>query len=107
MSAEKTRELNDRLRIHGHGGKVIMTATVQALGAEFVMAALQKMREFDTFTDENDPYQEHDFGSLEVLGEKLLWKIDYYDPTLEYGSEDPADPAKTTRVLTLMLASEY
>ena len=31
----------------------------------------------------------------------------YYDPSLEAGSADPADPAKTTRVLTLMLAEEY
>jgi hypothetical protein len=107
MSAEKIRELNDQLRIDGRGGKVVMTSSVQARGAEFIMTALRKLREVDTFTEDTDPYQEHDFGSLEVLGEKLFWKIDYYDTRLEYRSEDPADPTKTTRVLTLMLASDY
>jgi hypothetical protein len=107
MSAEKIRELNDGLRIRGVGGQMVITATVQARGTEFVMAALKSMRAFDAFTADNDPHHEHDFGSLDVLGEKLFWKIGYYDTELEYGSEDPADPARTTRVLTLMLASDY
>jgi hypothetical protein len=59
------------------------------------------------FTDDNDPYGEHDFGSFGLCNRKFFWKIDYYDPQLEYGSEDPTDPQKTTRVLTLMLAEEY
>ena len=50
---------------------------------------------------------EHDFGSVEFAGEKCFWKIDYYNKALDAGSEDPADPAQTTRVLTIMLTSEY
>jgi len=30
-----------------------------------------------------------------------------YDATVEFGSEDPSEPEKTTRVLTLMLAVDY
>jgi hypothetical protein len=55
----------------------------------------------------NDPHREHDFGNFEVAGWKFFWKIDYYDANVEFGSEDPADPKITTRVLTIMLATEY
>lgn len=55
----------------------------------------------------NDPHKEHDFGSFEIAGRKFFFKLDYYDSAMEFGSEDPADPSKTTRVLTIMLASEY
>jgi len=50
---------------------------------------------------------ERDFGVFEHQGQKLFWKIDYYDPTLSFGSEDPTDLSKTHRVLTILLASEY
>jgi hypothetical protein len=55
----------------------------------------------------NDPHGEHDFGSFEVAGRKFFFKIDYFDAAMEFGSEDPADSAKTTRVPTIMLAEEY
>ena len=62
---------------------------------------------FDAFTEDNDPYDEHDFGSINIAGETVFWKIDYYDLNLEYGADDPANPAKCRRILTVMLASEY
>jgi len=58
----------------------------------------------------DDPHGEHDFGALDgVPGcpERVLWKIDYYAPGMEHGSDNPADTAQTVRVLTIMLASEY
>ena len=44
---------------------------------------------------------------FEVEGHKLMFKIDYYDNEIKYGSEDPADPEKTTRIMTVMFVSEY
>lgn len=85
-----------------------MTSGVSALGPLFVARALSAVTAFDKFPADNDPYGEHDFGSFELDGEKLFWKIDYYskdDPN--YSSEDPSDPLKTARVLTIMLAEEY
>ncbi|MGR3280507.1 DUF3768 domain-containing protein, partial [Acaryochloris marina NIES-2412] len=65
------------------------------------------VRVFDDFTEDNDPWQEHDYGRIEFHGEQYLFKIDYFDKNLEYGSEEPGNTAVTTRVLTLMHSSEY
>ncbi len=84
-----------------------MTRAVHAKGMAFALAAVAQVMGYTRFTKDNDPYGEHDFGSFEMAGEKLFWKIDCYDPSLRFGSDDPLDPAKTRRVLTLMLASDY
>jgi predicted nucleic acid-binding Zn-ribbon protein len=99
--------INDAFRRSFFGGKVMMTAGVNALPDMVKASALQQAAAFDEFTADNDPYGEHDFGGFELCSRKFLWKIDYYDAQCKFGSEDPADPAKTTRVLTLMLAEEY
>ena len=100
-------ELNDALR-RNHGlGRVVMTSGVKALSPLTVALAWKCVATYETFNEGNDPYGEHDFGSFEIGSRTFFWKIDYFDLAMEYGSEDPADPAKTTRVLTLMLADEY
>jgi hypothetical protein len=101
------RCLNDQFRHSLAGGKVLVTAGVHALGAAHVQAILAKVTQFDDFKEANDPYGEHDFGAIDDASERYFWKIDYYDLNLEMGSPDPADPKKTCRVLTIMLASEY
>ena len=88
-------------------GKLVMTSGVDALASDVKAMAIRKVATFSDFSPDNDPHKEHDFGSFEIAGQSFFWKIDYYDSTLAFGSEDPSDPEQTTRVLTLMLAEEY
>jgi hypothetical protein len=60
-----------------------------------------------TFATPNDPHQEHDFGAFDADGQRVFFKIDYFDESLTYHSPDPADPSVTQRVITIMLAEEY
>lgn len=99
--------LNDAFRQTFVGGAVMMTAGVVALGSQKQALILQAVRGFSDFPPSDDPYGEHDFGALTVCGERLFFKIDYYDPSMTAGSQDPGDPDVTRRVLTIMLASEY
>jgi len=80
---------------------------VAALPDPTLLSLRSAVAQFDTFTEDNDPYGERDFGAIELEGERYFWKIDYYDRSLRYGAEDPADTSETMRVLTLMHASEY
>ena len=98
---------NDQLRCHARGGQLAITSGIMDLGPRAVPAVLEAVRSFNRFSPDNDPYGEHDFGSLTVLGYRIFWKIDYYDRNLQCCSPDPANPAVTTRVLTIMLAEEY
>ncbi len=107
VDASRIRALNDDLRRSLAGGVLMMTAGVIALGRAKQIAILDAVAAFDGFDAENDPYGEGDFGALQVEGERLFFKIDYFDRGLTGHSPDPADSSVTTRVLTIMLAEEY
>lgn len=101
------RDLNDAFRQSFTGGRVVVTAGVGALPDILRAAIIVAVRTFDDFDADNDPHGEHDFGALSVAGSRVFWKIDAYDRALRLGSPDPANPAVTVRVLTVMLAEEY
>lgn len=103
----RIRELNDALRKSFAGGKVLITQGVDALSDNDKVALLAKVRAFDDFHRDNDPRHEHDFVNVEHDGTRYFGKIDYYAKDMEGGSEDPADPLQTMRVLTIMRADEY
>ncbi|MGR3280087.1 DUF3768 domain-containing protein [Acaryochloris marina NIES-2412] len=101
-------QLNDRFRQGDHTlGQTFPSLWVSSLPSEAQQELFRLVRVFDNFTPGNDPWEEHDKGQIEFQGEQYLWKIDYYALDLKHGSKDPSNPAVTTRVLTLMHASEY
>jgi hypothetical protein len=101
------RRLNDELRKNPEKGIAVITPGVAALGAEAVKTIFRTIAVFDDFCRDSDPYGEHDFGAFEAGGEKVFFKIDYYDLAMTAHSPDPGDPAATKRVITIMLAGEY
>ena len=107
VNTDRIRMLNDELRQHLLGGGAVMTPGIAALGQEAVQRLVQNIATFDDFCTANDPHGEHDFGAFEFDGVQVFFKIDYYDKSLNFHSPDPADPAVTERIITIMLAEEY
>jgi len=98
---------NDAFRKTFIGGKVMLTSGVQ--NDDNLDKVIQAVKSFDKFTEDNDPYQEHDFGKITINGEDYFWKIDYYENSnCKYGFSFEEGKADTAfRVLTIMLADEY
>lgn len=105
--SKRIAQLNDHFRKTGQGGRIVATQGFGALPEEDQQQIFSLVRMFNNFSQDNDPHGEHDFGAVEYKDERIFWKIDYYDPEMIMHSEDSADPEKTVRVMTIMLASEY
>lgn len=103
---EQIKQENDKCRralINSNRCKIMLTPGVNE--SEHRAEILESVRNFDSFTGDNDPHGEHDFGSVSVQGQKYFFKFDYYDENLEYGV-DPLEE-EPVRVLTIMHSSEY
>ena len=114
--ATKIAEQNDRFRRTWGAdftvpGQIVLTRGVADLSPAAKAIIMQRVQGFDVFTEDNDPYGDHTFGAFEfeVAGNdyRIFWKIDLYDTEYSMGSDDPANPSVTRRVLTIMHASEY
>ena len=106
------RDQNDRFRKGDRTipGEIYITRGLMSLLEEHnrdPSELVHLVRNYEKFTPDSDPHGEHDFGAFEYLGYPCFWKLALYDPTLKWVSEDPADPTKTMRVLTILLTEEY
>ena len=103
----KIRQLNDAFRTSFVGGQVMLTLGIRTKPDIEQTEILERVVNFNDFNKKNDPYGEHDMGCFDYHGEKIIWKIDYYDKNHEFLSDNPANPALTNRVMTVMTADEY
>lgn len=105
---KRIARLNDAVRRgQGKHRTVVVTNGLQQFGEAYLAKVSHAVAAFDQFSKENDPHGEQDFGAITLHGEKLFWKIDYFDLDLKAHSPDKANADITHRVLTVMLASEY
>ena len=91
------RALNDAFRQSFEGGHVALSAAVADLPAAAIAEIIKAVRAFDRFDADNDPHGEHDFGSLDVDGERVSWKIDDYDRSLRWHSPAANNPGVDLR----------
>jgi len=117
--AERIARLNDRLRamigttppcpVSPRVGMVLFTKGLMRLPPDKVALIWSRVHDYQSFSQETDPYGERDFGVVDIGdATRAFWKIDYYsDDTCSRASEDPSDIARSFRVLTVMLATEH
>ena len=110
-TSEQLAKINDTLRVNliinscdvefeGVKGKMMLTRQVADLPYSQMIELLVMIAKVNTFSPDNDPHGEHDFGSIDAFGDKWFWKFDYYDSDLTYFGHH-------THVLTIMHSSDY
>jgi hypothetical protein len=95
MIIHKTNVLVDKIMC-----RFVLTSTVADLPIDKLETLLHEVGKFNSFTPENDPHGEHDFGKVELDGNRYFFKFDYYDASIRaFGHEN--------HVMTIMAASDY
>lgn len=107
INTEKVKLLNDQFRTTFEGGRIVCTQGIAGLQDDTRLKIFSAIQTFNNFTPENDPYGEHDLGSVKADGVTAFWKIDYFDKNLTWHSPAKDNPKVTERVLTVMLPEEY
>ena len=105
ITSSELAALNDRLR-HSIPNLtfphlLVITDEVAALSEIKLALLLEKVRTFNSFTDDNNPYGENDFGAVSIEDEKFFFKFDYYYEQLKYYKPG------ARHVLTILHSSEW
>ena len=65
-NVQRIRALNDAFRTSLNGGRVMMTAGIDALDGDVKAIIIREVVTFGDFNADNDPHGEHDFGAIDV-----------------------------------------
>ncbi len=106
-NVEEIAKLNDAFRANPSRGGLILTEGIRANTNDDIATIINKVRNFNDFNENNNPYGERDFGAFDFKGKKIFWKIDYYDREFLFFSPNASKPRLTNRVMTIMYADEY
>ena len=101
------RRINDAFRSHVDESLMRLSPGILNLSKGDRNAVLKNLREFADFSPTNDFYGEHDAGQYTADVGTIIWRIDYYDPTMTRSPKDPANFASTVRVLTVTLVGDH
>lgn len=109
---DRIAKLNDRARQGlDPGARTIFTLDLlnemsdgSRKGDILAQAKIMKAMRNSEFTDDSP---ERDMAWFDVEGIAVMMKIDYYDMTFDYGSEDPSDASQTRRAITIMRPEDY
>jgi hypothetical protein len=72
-TTRRIAELNDLCRkAMGLAGRVLQMEGIAALPLPVQSAIREKVELFGSFTEDNDPHGEHDFGAFEHEGERIF-----------------------------------
>jgi hypothetical protein len=107
----RIRDLNDTFRRQQSNaafmlGEFFKTPRIMELPWGEQWAIVDKVKKFEYFDLRLDPNELHDFGAFVHKDQRIFWKIDYIDPKLTRRSDDPSDPERTVRMLTIHLAED-
>ena len=84
--SRRIRIHNDRLRKSGIGGETYLTHGIASLDGARQAQVLDAVRAFDDWSEDNDPWQQHDCALFEVDGLRVMFKIDLYEKSVVKGS---------------------
>lgn len=101
VEREAIAKKNDRMRQTLDGCKVVLTEAVRMLPTITRALLMLRVKDYNDFSDGNNPHGERDFGKIRLEGVDYFWKFDYYDGDYKYFELDG------NRVLTIMRADEY
>lgn len=103
---QKNRTLNDHFRKTAKGGIVSISWGIHMLGRAEVDTIMKKLGgiEGDRSCGADS---EHDNGEITVSTRSIYWEINCYNKEFDDTSVDSTNPDQTTRLITLILGTEF